>query len=295
MAFGLCALALVVGGCGGDGGDDTSAGATTAATGLTTSGTSAGQPSSVRQVAANVDGRTLHGHCRGTPSDKPAVMLEVGMAIDAGQNQLVQIEEHLEDATVVCAYDRAGVGTSDPPSDTPRPVTELVADANAFFSATKVEPPYVLVGFSAGGAIAFMYAQANPDKVAGLVSMNPVPPAKPFLSLAKEVETEGEYVNEIGFYGGGNEESIDFGATVRMLTDPLPEGMPYVIMFGEDCGGDTEFCGRILPSLTRSTKLLAGVGEGGRFMHVQGAGHNIDQTRPEVVYRTIDEVLNAAG
>jgi hypothetical protein len=72
--------------------------------------------------------------------------------------------------------------------------------------------------------------------------------------------------------------------------------MPYAVMFDEDCEGDTEFCRRILPPLTRVTSSLANVGERGRFVRAKGAGHDIDQTRPKLVYRTIDAVLrDAAG
>jgi hypothetical protein len=44
--------------------------------------------------------------------------------------------------------------------------------------------------------------------------------------------------------------------------------MPYVVMFDEDCDGDTEFCDRILPPLTAATRSLAAVGAGGRFVRV---------------------------
>jgi pimeloyl-ACP methyl ester carboxylesterase len=222
-------------------------------------------------------------------------MLEVGMAQDADQHQLAGIEEHVAKRTVVCAYDRAGVSGSDVPPDTPRQMSAVLADTQAFVDATKVPPPYVVVGFSAGGAIAFMYAQAHPDTVKGFVSINPVPPAKPFVPMARQVETRAEYASEVAFYRGENEESIDFGETARMLTDPLPPAMPYAVMFDEDCDGDTEFCRRILPPLTRATKMLADVGEQGSFVPAKGAGHDIDQTRPELVYRTIDAVLDQAA
>ena len=280
----LSVLALVMPSCGGDDGDDTAA---------KKKSTSKPDASSVREVTARVDGRKLSGHCRGTAGNAPAVMLEVGTAEDANQNQLAAIEEHLEGRTVVCAYDRAGVGKSDPPARTPRRMADVLGDAEAFIAATKVDEPHVLVGFSAGGAIAFMYAQAHPDSVAGFVSINPVPPAKPFLSQARKAETKDEYQSELAFYdGSANEESIDFRATGTMLTEPIPPTTPYTVMFDEDCDGDTDFCDRILPPLTQVTKSLASVGEGGRFLRVKGAGHDIDQTRPELVYKTIDDLLD---
>ena len=252
----------------------------------------AADSSSVREVTARVSGRTLSGHCRGAQGDGPAIVLEVGMAADADQNQLAVLEEDLAKQTAVCAYDRAGVGGSDPPAKTPRPLADVVADLDAFIAGANLEPPYFLVGFSAGGAIVFRYAQAHPETVAGFVSMNPVPPAKTFLQLARKVETNEEFEDELAFFHRGeNEEEIVFTATEQMLTDPLAPTMPYAVMFDEDCGGDTEFCGRILPPLTRVTKMLASVGASGRFVHAKGAGHNIFETEPEFVLKTIDEVL----
>jgi pimeloyl-ACP methyl ester carboxylesterase len=114
-----------------------------------------------------------------------------------------------------------------------------------------------------GANVVFMYAQEHPDKVAGFVSMNPVPPVETFLDAAKNVETKAEFADERSFYRGGNDEATSFHEP--MLSHSLPSSLPYVVMFDEDCGGDTDFCGRILPSLIRTTRSLATVGDGGRF------------------------------
>jgi hypothetical protein len=173
-------------------------------------------------------------------------------------------------------------------------LSEVVSDLDAFIAAAKLEPPHVLVGQSAGGTIVFRYAQTHPDIVGGFVSMNPVPPAKTFLAMARKVETKDEFESELAFDRGENDEGIIFTETERMLTDPLRPTMPYAVMFDENCGGDTEFCDRILPALTRATKMLASVGAGGRFVRARGAGHEIYGTRPELVYKTIDDVLKDA-
>ena len=287
----MSVVALALAACGGDGDEAAERATTTSRERTTTTSPSAG-PSSIREVTARVGGRTLSGHCRGTQKDEPAVVLEVGIA--ALQDQLDVIEEHLAERTVVCAYDRAGIGASDPPARTPRPLSEVVSDLNAFIAGPKLEPPVVLVGQSAGGTIVFMYAQAHPDMVAGFVSMNPVPPSKTFLALARKVETKSEFESELAFDRGQNDEGIIFTASEQMLTDPLPPTMPYAVMFDENCGGDAEFCERILPPLTRATKMLASVGAGGRFVRAKGAGHEIYGTRLELVYRTIDDVLKDA-
>jgi pimeloyl-ACP methyl ester carboxylesterase len=273
-------------GCGG-GGDE----ASTERAAQATPSASADARSGRRVVTASVGGRRLSGHCSGTQrAGTPAVLLESGMNGD--QEQLSNIENALAGRTLVCSYDRAGTGQSDPPPKRPRPVSELVADLDAFAAATSAQPPYLLVGQSIGGNVVFMYAQTHPEKVAGFVSMNPGPPAKTFLPAAKKVETKEEFAGELSDFAGHNDEGIS--AHEPTLSRALRADLPYVILFDEDCDGNTGFCRRILPPLTAAMRSWAAVGDGGRFVRAKGAGHNIFKTDPELVQRTITEVLNRA-
>lgn len=281
-AAALCVAALAFSGCGGE--SDDSAGQSAAST---ASSTPAGSTS---EVTASVSGRKLTGHCSGTDQGKPPVVIETGDG--AGQNQLSLIEAELARQTIVCAYDRAGVGGSDPPPTTPRPLSAVLADLDAFLAEAKIERPYVLVGQSAGGTIVFMQAQTHPEDVAGFVSMNPVPPYTEWLKAARKVETAEEIATiELPFYRGENEESTDFTSSDAMLTDPLPATMPYAVMFDEDCDGDTAFCGRVLPPLTTVTRSLAAVGQGGQFVRAKDAGHDIFSSNPALVVSTVSGVL----
>jgi pimeloyl-ACP methyl ester carboxylesterase len=208
------------------------------------------------------------------------------------KNDLRSIEAFLAGRTQVCAYDRPGAvdGRSDVPSNLPRPVTNLVSEAHDVLVAAEIEPPYFVFGFSAGAMIAFMFAQAYPDETVGFVAINPVPPYTAWIEEATKVQTPEELEREEADYRGSNPESIDYTANDGMLNDSLPATMPYAVMFDEDCGGDTEFCGRVLEPLAATTELLTDVSEGGRFQWVKGAGHDIDLTRPEEVKQTIDEI-----
>jgi pimeloyl-ACP methyl ester carboxylesterase len=235
----------------------------------------------------------LTGHCTGSQQGGPAIFLDSGLG--GAQNELSNLEDQLARSSVVCAYDRAGVGGSDPPAKTPRPLSDLVADLDAFAAAAKVRPPYVLVGQSAGATVVFMYAQAHPEKVGGFVSMNPVPPKKTWLAAVRKVLDKYEYESELVFYGGKNEENVSFDTSERQLTDPLPSTIPYVVMFDEDCEGDSAFCRRVLPPLTQTTKAMASVGKGGRFVVATGGGHRIYATKPDLVLQTVTDVLKAAG
>jgi len=77
-----------------------------------------------------------------------------------------------ESAPVV-AYDRPGIGSSRPSTYRPSPenVAALLHDVLAAIGA---KPPYVLVGFSLGGAYVRMYAALYEKEVAGIVYIDPV-------------------------------------------------------------------------------------------------------------------------
>ena len=251
-------------------------------------GASTPGPSAARTVTARVDGRVLNGHCRGEKRDAPAVVLESGMG--ANQSQLAAIEELLTPRTLVCAYDRAGIGRSDPPAKTPRQVSELVADLDAFATAANVPEPYVLVGHETGGNVVLAHAQSHPEKVAGFVATNPWPPLETFMPALKKVATAEEYAGEEAFLNRGkNDERISFEAPV--LDKPLPPDMPYAIMFALNCG-ENACCDRVRPAVMRSTRALAGIGEGGRFVPAEGSPlHELYAADPELVLQTVDEIL----
>lgn len=71
-----------------------------------------------------------------------------------------------------CSYDRAGLGFSDPAT---RPSTALntVDDLDKLLDAAGVAKPVVLVGHSAGGLYALLFAATHRNRVAGLVLVDP--------------------------------------------------------------------------------------------------------------------------
>jgi DNA-directed RNA polymerase specialized sigma24 family protein len=99
----------------------------------------------------------------------------------------------------------------------------------------------------------------------------------------------------------GDEEGIDTRGDERMLTDPLPADLPYVVMFDEVCEGlppplqNKKDCTRMVRLLELTARDLANVGKGGRYVRVKGAGHDIQDTNPDAVLATVDQVLKTAS
>ena len=115
----------------------------------------------------DVGGRKLHLLCSGQGS--PTVVLEAGASSFAIDWTLVQRE--VARTNRVCAYDRAGMGWSDP--STPETRRTVWADLHALLGAVGERPPYVFVGASLGGLHVRSYVADYPDDVVGLVLVDP--------------------------------------------------------------------------------------------------------------------------
>jgi pimeloyl-ACP methyl ester carboxylesterase len=81
------------------------------------------------------------------------------------------VQREVAQTTRACAYDRAGMGWSDPSTRGPR--AGRVDDLNALLAAAGERPPYVLVGASRGGLFVREYQADHPSDVAGLVLVDP--------------------------------------------------------------------------------------------------------------------------
>jgi pimeloyl-ACP methyl ester carboxylesterase len=233
-----------------------------------------------------VNGLEVRGHCVGTrDTGEPAVVLQAG---NGGlPSDLGGVQGHMVDRTMVCGFARPGAGGNPAPADLPRPIDEVVRDVHSTLLAAQIEPPYFLVGQSAGSAVVFMFAQAYPDAVAGFVFINGNPPYETWRQAAAESGLPADLVaGAEADFSGENPERIDFRTNQSMLTDPLPDDLPYAVMYDE-CG-DIPDCPINFEAAV--FEQLAKVGEGGRFIWAKGAGHEMHLTEPQLVYDTIDEV-----
>lgn len=70
--------------------------------------------------------------------------------------------------TLACAYDRAGLGYSDPAPGRRSPLA-IVEDLHALLQAAGLRRPVILVGHSLGGFTVKLHAALYPEDVAGLV------------------------------------------------------------------------------------------------------------------------------
>jgi pimeloyl-ACP methyl ester carboxylesterase len=120
-------------------------------------------------------GHRLHLRIEGADRPGPTVILECGIG-GATSNNWGWIEPAVARFAPVVAYDRAGLGWSDP-GPLPRDGRRIVAELHLALANAGLHGPYVFVGHSYGGLLARVFTDAYPDEVAGLVLAEPSHPA----------------------------------------------------------------------------------------------------------------------
>ncbi|OAI15349.1 alpha/beta fold hydrolase, partial [Methylomonas koyamae] len=115
-----------------------------------------------RMISAN--GVNLHLYCMGSGS--PTLILEAGL----GENVLSWYPVHAKLAQTmrVCAYDRPGLGWSDPMDAAIQP-DEVAENLHALLHNAGIAPPFVLLGHSRGGIYVRAFYHRFPEQTQGIV------------------------------------------------------------------------------------------------------------------------------
>jgi pimeloyl-ACP methyl ester carboxylesterase len=124
------------------------------------------------------EGRLMHIVCEGPAGAGPTIVFESGawgFSADWGAVQQMTTQRGWRS----CAYDRAGMGYSQP-GPGHRDGLAISGDLARLLSAAGEPGPYILVGHSMAGLYAPLFARRYPDRVVGLVLADPsVPDQEP--------------------------------------------------------------------------------------------------------------------
>ena len=124
----------------------------------------------VRHVS--VRGRRLAVQVRGTG---PTVVLEMGGGFGGIGPYWHGVDAELARFCRVVAYDRAGLGGSDRIDRHPT-MEERALDLAALLDALEIREPALFAGWSLGGLILQAFAARFPERVGGLLLIDPTPP-----------------------------------------------------------------------------------------------------------------------
>lgn len=112
----------------------------------------------------DVDGSQMHLLCVGEGA--PTVVLESGLL--NGVHAWKAVQPSISQTTQTCAYDRAGLGYSEP-VDAPVQAEQVAQRLHKLLNAAGIEGDLVLVGASIGGLHVRQFAHQYPARVRGMV------------------------------------------------------------------------------------------------------------------------------
>ena len=127
-----------------------------------------------RGQLVDIGGRCLRVVRAGVRSDAPLVVFECGAFGCAADWAVVQ-DRAAQQGLATLAYDRAGLGYSDP-GPAPRDARAIAIDLEALLTRSGETGPIILVGHSMAGLMLPIFIDRNPDRVRGVVLVDAVTP-----------------------------------------------------------------------------------------------------------------------
>jgi pimeloyl-ACP methyl ester carboxylesterase len=236
----------------------------------------------------DVGGFRLNLRCDGEGS--PAVVLDAGAGDTLATWEWVT--PGVRKLTRVCAYDRAGLGKSEP-GPKPRTSARIVAELRELLLRARVPPPYVLVGHSFGGLNVRLFASKYPGQVAGLVLVDATPEDYPEIedSLHSPGEREKLRTSRAMAPQAFTDEldaMAESAASIRGA--PVAPELPVVVLTAAHRDDSPAF----RTAWVTLQRRMAGMFPNGRQVMAERSDHYIQFDEPEIVVSAIRELVTAA-
>lgn len=286
------------------------------ATALLAGGCSAGTPDRVDEIARSseridIGGRSLFLQCWGEPvAGEPTVLLLTGHGPTTSSWELMA-GEFAAEGHHLCSYDRAGVGGSDPAPEASRTTEDQVTELVALLDAADLHDPVLLTAHSLGSHPAVGFVARAPERVAGVVLVDPLPPRVGAAQRAalppatpdesQDLADERRFLTETLFDPGQNPEHLLLSACddeVASLLDrpgPIFGNLPTVVLRSPARpplpGLPDSYHAATVAAFDDGFRELAAESTRGTLIEVEDTGHDIHVDRPEVVMDAIRDVM----
>ena len=232
----------------------------------------------------DVGGHRLNIRCSGEGS--PAVILGSGLA--SSNHDWGPVEERVSEFTLVCSYDRAGLGESEATDGVP--TAQTASDSlHSLLAGAGIGGPVMLVGHSYGGLVAQLYASQHPENAVALVLVDSLEQN----NLVRAGEILGEQAMAAFLRATqANPESVDVMASIdqvksagdlgdlplTVITAEVPDLPPFI-----DRGIRDQLAG----SWLESQQDLVRLSTAGVHVIAEESGHCVQCDQPKLVADSI--------
>jgi pimeloyl-ACP methyl ester carboxylesterase len=263
-------------------------------------------------VLVDIGGHKLHLRCVGPADARPIVILEAGGGGSSRDWSLVQ--DLLSSRVRTCAYDRAGLGWSEP-GPAPRTMRQEVFELHALLEAAKVPGPFVIVGHSIGGLLVRLYTERYGGEVVGVVLVDPTHESdmlgsvryggwvrlrekateRPVPEPRREGKARAQYNPDDDYLA---EEFQQIYLSRKANPEPLGKRPLIVLAAGRrpaPPGTSEDLWAQLRVEKDGQRVDLSRLSSNSKFVLDPSSGHAIQIDNPQLVARAIEEVLAAAS
>jgi pimeloyl-ACP methyl ester carboxylesterase len=238
-----------------------------------------------------VGGGSFYLDCRG--SGRPTVILEAGAGGGAGSWS--SVFNGIAATTRTCAYDRAGLGSSDPRGT--RTLGDAATDLRALLATAGESPPFVIAGHSLGGSYARVFAAQERDETVGLVLLETFDPDLETAHIHPLLgDLQAEYADRLDGLRNAvaSWENLDWPTSEAQLRAADVTGLRIAVLVAR----------RGEPRLDAATnarisaaweQAYEGLSPGlVTYEYADGSGHLVQIDRPDLVIAVIQRVVAEA-
>ena len=156
----------------------------------------------------------------GEKKGKPTIVFLSGKG--RMEHDFRDVYKEVKKTNQIFAYDRAGIGQSESLNNS-RTIDVMANELNELLMLENIAPPYILVGHSLGGHIMRCFMNLYPEKVAGLIFVDPTSEARSQDIILKKSDRK-IYDSEMRGYSNNIKKTVGEAAESKYCFDPDTSG-----------------------------------------------------------------------
>jgi pimeloyl-ACP methyl ester carboxylesterase len=234
-------------------------------------------------------GHRMFLECTGESHAGPTVILATGRGTGSYQGWAL-VQSRVSEFARVCSYDPLGAGESDHVPGS-HPVSEVVENMHDLFHSAQLPSPFILVGNSLGGVLIRQYEEQYPSEVAGFVFVD---------SAHEEMEWRDAAISSGFDPAWSNRQYLQENGLLPAAQHLVwHDDVPMIVLERTNLPPCSAF-----PGLTQAQcDQINGAWHGfqvdlsqrsryGQLRPITGAGHLMQEQKPEAVSQAVSDVIN---